>query len=137
LFSVLSTENNKAINLSVLCDSNERSEWAVNYCIKAEAISSRSRLQTTIFYMKSKYYMIINNLKRTAVIYLTTLFFKQLYGSPSLHIEKKNLMFNKLLFSKISPGMIFIMSLTLMTRKALEAKGWKVEDNVGEKLTKK
>jgi hypothetical protein len=33
--------------------------------------------------------------------------------------------------------MIFIMSLTLMTRKALEAKGWKVEDNVGEKLIKK
>jgi len=33
LFSVLSTENNKINNLSDLCDSNERSEWAVSYRI--------------------------------------------------------------------------------------------------------
>jgi hypothetical protein len=33
LFSVLSTENNKINNLSGLCDSNERSEWAVSYGI--------------------------------------------------------------------------------------------------------
>jgi len=29
LYSVLSTENNKIYHLWVLCDSNERSEWAV------------------------------------------------------------------------------------------------------------
>ena len=49
LFSVLSTENNKINKLCVLCDSNERSEWAVSSFIITEAISNRSHSKTTIF----------------------------------------------------------------------------------------
>jgi len=62
-----STENNKINNLSGLCGSNEQSEWAVSYCIKTEAISNRSRMKITIFYMISYGYKIIKNLNRTAV----------------------------------------------------------------------
>ncbi len=61
-------ERNKINNLGVLCGSNERSEWAVSYCIKTEAISSRSRSKTTIFCIIPIFYNIIKNLNRTAVI---------------------------------------------------------------------
>ena len=69
-----STENNKINNLSGLCGSNEQSEprfmrdkCAVSYCIKTEAISNRSRMKITIFYMISYGYKIIKNLNRTEV----------------------------------------------------------------------
>ena len=52
--------------------------------------------------------------------------------NPLLQLNWRKTPFSKMIFV-----IIFIMSLTLMTRKALEAKGWKVKDSVGEKLIKK
>ena len=53
LFSVLSTENNKTNNLCVLCVSNARSEWVVNYRIKTDTISSRFLSKTNISFVIS------------------------------------------------------------------------------------